>query len=319
MFSSVRRHLSYANIVATMALVFAMGGTALATSHYLISSTTQISPKVLKAIEVKIAGRVPAGKQGKEGPAGKEGAAGKEGPAGKDGQEGKLVEAAVSKLSPEEQEKLQTLLPYIKFESDGIDAKPTIQFTGANVQILSGAGKESTLGSGEGNLVVGYDESPKAQTGSNDIVIGSSKQEYTSYGALLGGSENVALDPYTDVFGMSNVAQSEGASVSGGHSNFADGEWSSVSGGYENTANQSAASVSGGNHNEALGVQASVSGGYKNEAKGTYSSVNGGTLNKAEGEGAAVGGGYTNTAKGNYSSVFGGDTETASALYGALP
>ena len=79
---SVRRHLSYANVVATMALVFAMGGTAVAAKHYLISSTSQISPQVLKALEVKIASRV------KPGSAGAEGAPGKEGPAGKEGKEG---------------------------------------------------------------------------------------------------------------------------------------------------------------------------------------------------------------------------------------
>ena len=50
MFSSIRRQLSYANVVATMALVFAMGGSAIAAKHYLINSTKQISPKVLKAI-----------------------------------------------------------------------------------------------------------------------------------------------------------------------------------------------------------------------------------------------------------------------------
>ncbi len=284
-----------------MALVFAMGGTAIAAKHYLITSTGQISPQVLKSIEAKIASRVPAGKEGKEGPAGKEGLPGKE---GLEGKEGRANNAATGKLSPEEQEKLQTLLSHMQFEAEGIDKKPTIQFTGVNVQILSGAGKESSLPNGEGNLIVGYDESPGPQTGSNDIVIGSTKQEYTSYGALVGGSENAAIDPYTDVLGMSNVAQAEGASVSGGDSNYADGEWSSVSGGYENTANQSAASVSGGNHNEALGIQASVSGGYKNEAKGAYASVSGGKLNVAEGE---------------WSSIFGGKEHTASVPYEALP
>jgi hypothetical protein len=40
MFSPIRRHLSYANVVATMALVFAMSGSALAAKHYLITSTS---------------------------------------------------------------------------------------------------------------------------------------------------------------------------------------------------------------------------------------------------------------------------------------
>lgn len=44
-----RRHLSYANVAATLALLFAMSGGALAAKHYLVSSPKQISPKVLKS------------------------------------------------------------------------------------------------------------------------------------------------------------------------------------------------------------------------------------------------------------------------------
>ena len=212
---SVRRHLSYANVVATMALVFAMGGTAVAAKHYLISSTSQISPQVLKALELKIASRVkpgspgtegaqgkegPAGKEGKEGaagkdgtdgtnglegtgkesPAGKEGAPGKEGPAGKEGapgkegKEGKAVD--ISLLTEAEQNELKSILSGVSYRLSGIDGKPTIQFSGVNVQIISGAGTEQAAVNGAGNLVVGYDESvaPGTQTGSNNIVIGSS-------------------------------------------------------------------------------------------------------------------------------------------------
>jgi hypothetical protein len=45
----MRRRLTYANVAATLALVFSMSGGALAASHYLIKSTKQISPKVLKS------------------------------------------------------------------------------------------------------------------------------------------------------------------------------------------------------------------------------------------------------------------------------
>jgi hypothetical protein len=45
----MRKRLSYANVAATMALVFSMSGGALAAKHYLLSSTKQISPKVLKS------------------------------------------------------------------------------------------------------------------------------------------------------------------------------------------------------------------------------------------------------------------------------
>ena len=41
--------------MATLALVFAMSGSAIAASHYLVNSTKQISPKVLR----KLAGSAP--------------------------------------------------------------------------------------------------------------------------------------------------------------------------------------------------------------------------------------------------------------------
>src|SRR6266550_3739047 len=82
---SPRRHLTYANVTATLALVFAMSGGALAAKHYLINSTKQISPKVLKALKGK-SGK--AGATGKEGPAGKDGAPGATGKEGLRGAEG---------------------------------------------------------------------------------------------------------------------------------------------------------------------------------------------------------------------------------------
>ena len=61
--------MTYANVAATLALVFAMSGGALAASHYLITSTSQISPKVLK--ELKKAGASGAtGPRAPQGPAG---------------------------------------------------------------------------------------------------------------------------------------------------------------------------------------------------------------------------------------------------------
>jgi hypothetical protein len=85
----IKPKLSYANIAATLALFFAMTGGALAAHHYLITSTKQISPKVISALKGKTGKTGPAGPQGlpgKEGAAGKEG---KEGAAGKEGKEGK--------------------------------------------------------------------------------------------------------------------------------------------------------------------------------------------------------------------------------------
>ena len=43
--------MTYANVVATLALIFAMTGSAVAATHYLITSTKQISPKALKELK----------------------------------------------------------------------------------------------------------------------------------------------------------------------------------------------------------------------------------------------------------------------------
>jgi hypothetical protein len=67
---------------------------------------------------------------------GKEGKAGKEGAPGKEGKEGKL-----SGLSEAEIKTLDEVLPYMKFVKEGVDKKPTVKFSGANVQVLSGSVK----------------------------------------------------------------------------------------------------------------------------------------------------------------------------------
>jgi hypothetical protein len=79
---TLRRHINYANVVATVALLFALGGSAVAAQHYLINSTRQINPKVLK----KLRGR--AGKTGVTGPQGRPGTNGSPGAAGARGTDG---------------------------------------------------------------------------------------------------------------------------------------------------------------------------------------------------------------------------------------
>jgi hypothetical protein len=73
----------------TLALVFAMSGGAFAAKRYLISSTKQIGPNVLKQLQGKAGKAGPAGPQGPQGPSGPAGAAGKDGVNGKDGAVGK--------------------------------------------------------------------------------------------------------------------------------------------------------------------------------------------------------------------------------------
>jgi hypothetical protein len=66
MFKIMGGRLSYANVTATIALVLSMSGGAVAASHYLINSTKQINPRVLKRLR---GGTGPRGPVGPPGPA----------------------------------------------------------------------------------------------------------------------------------------------------------------------------------------------------------------------------------------------------------
>ncbi len=219
-----------------------------------------------------------------------------------------------------EEAQLKALLKYLNVESSGIDGKPTVRFSGANVQIVNGEGKTATT-NGEGNLVIGYDEDsnsfgfrrgPGVQTGSHDLILGE-EQEFTSYGGIVAGLINSITAPF--------------ASVSGGVENTASGESASVSGGGENIARSYLASVSGGLSNEATAAGASVSGGYENIASAGAASISGGQDNTAKGSFAWVGGGYKNEVfnnatsgeEGLYAAIFGGKENKLAVNYGVLP
>jgi hypothetical protein len=105
------KHLSYANVVATLALFMAMsGGVAYAATHYLITSTKQIKPSVLAQLKkpgpAGAAGANGAqGAQGAQGPQGLQGTAGNAGTPGSPGAPGESVTntelAKKSKACPE--------------------------------------------------------------------------------------------------------------------------------------------------------------------------------------------------------------------------
>jgi len=123
----------------------------------------------------------------------------------------------------------------------------TLQFTGINVQIVSGAGATDAAVNGKGNLIVGYNMGTGVRNGSHNLIVGDN-HDYTSYGGFVAGLANIISGPY--------------ASVSGGQANQATAEASAVSGGIENTASGDHSSVSGGGGNTASGPNASVSGGF---------------------------------------------------------
>jgi hypothetical protein len=119
MLSAIRSRVTYANVTATLALLFAMTGGAYAAKAYLITSTKQIKPTVLKSLQGKAgakgangapgvagpAGAAGAGTPGPQGPAGPQGSAGAKGEtgtagsagsAGKEGKEGKEGKAGAT-------------------------------------------------------------------------------------------------------------------------------------------------------------------------------------------------------------------------------
>jgi hypothetical protein len=247
-------------------------------------------------------------------------------------------------------ETLDKLLPHLKYEEQGVGGKPTIQVTGANLQIVSGSGKTNGPVNGAGNLVIGYgDEAecgieilsgcgPKPRTGSHNLVLGTG-QGYTSWGAILGGVANRSSAPGTFAIGLQNDVTNIQASVSGGLHNTASGPQASVSGGGGNVASSFRSSVSGGLENEAAGPrawvgggekntagtadsngEASVAGGINNMAMGGDSAILGGSKNKTTflAQASSVSGGKENTASGERSSVSGGDENTASERFASV-
>jgi hypothetical protein len=226
-------------------------------------------------------------------------------------------------------ETLDKLLPHLKVDEKGVGGKPTIQVTGANLQIVSGSGKTNGPVNGAGNLIIGYDDEAECpaerefcfglppQTGSHNLVLGNS-QGYTSWGAILGGIANTSGAPGTFVVGAENVVSGIYSSVSGGTTSAASSELASISGGEDNTASGIASSVSGGSENDSTGGATSVSGGHENTATGLETSVVGGQHNEASGSSAAILGGSKNTAAGELSSVSGGLENTASGEHSSV-
>jgi hypothetical protein len=76
------RRPSAPGVIALLALFFALGGTAIAAKHYLITSTSQIKPSVLKQLHGQAGPAGIAGPQGAPGATGATGPQGATGPAG---------------------------------------------------------------------------------------------------------------------------------------------------------------------------------------------------------------------------------------------
>lgn len=60
-------------VIAVLALFIALGGSAVAAKHYLVTSTRQIKPSVLRTLKGKVGPQGPSGAPGTQGPAGSPG------------------------------------------------------------------------------------------------------------------------------------------------------------------------------------------------------------------------------------------------------
>jgi hypothetical protein len=102
---NMKPRLTYANVVSTLALILATGGSAVAAQHYILTSTKQIKPSVLRQLRGNNGARGAQGLQGPQGaagapgPQGLVGAAGPGGPQGPTGFVGKLVEVTGPNVS----------------------------------------------------------------------------------------------------------------------------------------------------------------------------------------------------------------------------
>lgn len=143
MFSLLRRHLTYANVAATLALLFSMSGGAFAAKHYLVDSTSQISPKVLKTLR-KHRGTTgargpigPTGAAGGPGPEGPRGAAGPEGPQGLQGPIGSLKTPEVFEKSLSPATELEERSTALVTLAGGLSATLSCKGNASEVETLS--------------------------------------------------------------------------------------------------------------------------------------------------------------------------------------
>ncbi len=209
-------------------------------------------------------------------------------------------------------ETLSKVLPHMNYEAEGVGGKPTIAFSGLNVQIDSGAGQENVI-NGEGNLVIGYNPPSTgghtyqecvvypAVSGSNNLILGE-KNGADGYGSIVTGyCDNATGNADAVLGGVVNEARGSFAAQLAGELNYA-GAASVTLGGSESSASEGGAVLNG--HGNAANSQATVVGGYVNTAS-ERAVIGGGYLNTAAAE-SFLGGGGENKTKGKSSSLLGG-------------
>jgi hypothetical protein len=194
------RRLGYANVTATLALVLAMSGGAFAAGHYLINSTKQINPKVLRKLHGARGKRGVAGQNGPVGPQGVTGATGARGGRGPQGEPGFSAlsqlpggksESGDFALSAPAANVAETLSTGVTFSVPLTAALPAFEF------VVAGGGGEHTHCVSPGSAAKGYlcvyaTSETNVETGNAFNPEGAATQGSGKFGAGLSWKAEVA-------------------------------------------------------------------------------------------------------------------------------
>jgi hypothetical protein len=146
MFSAIRKHLSYANVAATLALVFALTGGAFAAT----GGGSNPSHATLTASAAKVKAKTKAGPRGPAGPKGATGAAGATGPGGPAGPAGPTGPAGGAGIQG-------------TAGTNGTDGESV-----TNIKLV--AGKQTTCPEGGAEFKVGAGTATKACNGEKGVI-----------------------------------------------------------------------------------------------------------------------------------------------------
>ena len=124
--------------------------------------------------------------------------------------------------SVEDQQKLIDLLPYVTYKASGIGKKPTLRFTGLNLQIVKKEYPGYGNTDGTGNLIIGdsglrYSDQSVTDfrySGSENLIVGSANQ-WRGRASVIVGESNRVDSTLSMVHGQNNTVSAFQGFVTG--------------------------------------------------------------------------------------------------------